>query len=128
MSEKSTVTKIPEPVSMMAFDCSTENVCETVTFRPFLPMRSKGHVNAQKNKDSHGPTTSARARVSINELYPLSNSLCLCCFGLQHGAGVIVVVAVVLVLVVVGVLDFVVGVSAFVCWRVDFSLFTCGEW
>jgi hypothetical protein len=36
-------------------------------------------------------------------------SLCLCLFGLQHGAGVIVVVV-----VVGGVLDFVVGVSAFV--------------
>jgi hypothetical protein len=63
MSEKSTVTKIPELVSMMAIDCSTE------------------------------------------------------------------LLVVVVVVVVVGVLDFVVGVSAFVacCWRVGFSLFTCGE-
>jgi hypothetical protein len=139
MSEKSTVTKIPEPVSMMAIDCSTENVCQTVTFRPFLPMRSKGHGKAQKNKDSHGPTTSARARVSINELYPLPNPV-VRSTEWSHAA-LRDVVVVVVVVVVVCVLDFVVGVSAFVvvvgtgvsafvvacCWRVGFSLFTCGE-
>jgi hypothetical protein len=77
-------------------------------------MRSKGHGNAQKNKDSHAPMVQQRAQVQ--ESQSMSSIPCPIQL-LQHGAGVIVVVVAV---VVVGVLDFVVGVSAFVVGVLDF--------
>jgi hypothetical protein len=59
------------PASPNAIHISTNRMRKTQANALKGPwIRSKEHGYAQKNMDSHGPTTSARARVPINE--PLS--------------------------------------------------------